>query len=73
MEEVRRNLKELADLFYQDCSEEGMNVFMELAPYIGRVSLFSPFINPLFDAMEQGDYILAADILVHEMAAKLPE
>ena len=73
MDALRKNLITLADMFYQDRTEDGLNVFMSLTPYIGKVADFSPFINPLFDALEQGDYILAADILVHEMAAKLPE
>lgn len=71
MMELKQQLTQTADFFYQEQNEEGMQRFMQLAGFLGQVSAFKDFINPLFDALEQDDYILAADILQHEMAEKL--
>ena len=66
-EELKEKLTLLADCFYQERNEEGMKQIMELAPYIGLVSEWKEFIDPLFDALEVEDYILAADIIQHEL------
>lgn len=66
-EELKEKLTLLADCFYQECDEEGMGQIMELAPYIGLVPEWKEFIDPLFNALELEDYILAADIIQHEM------
>lgn len=69
--EIKERLIKVADCFYQEKNEEGMQDFMQCAASIGQVPAFSVFIDPLFDALEQEDYILAADILQHEMAERL--
>ena len=65
-EELKEKLTLLADCFYQERNEEGMEQIMELAPFIGMVPQWKAFIDPLFDALEGEDYILAADIIQHE-------
>ena len=69
--ELKQRITETADCFYQERNEEGMQRFMQLAGFLGQVPVFKDAINPLFDALEQDDYILAADILQHEMAERL--
>ena len=71
MGELKQKLIEISDLFYQDDTEEGMGQFMQTAVLFAQNPALAVYINPLFDALDQQDYILAADILVHEMAAKL--
>lgn len=71
MGELKQKLIEISDLFYQDDTEKGMEQFMQTAVLFAQKPALAVYINPLFDALEQQDYILAADILVHEMAAKL--
>mgnify|MGYP006972692818 FL=1 len=66
-EELKERLTLLADCFYQERNEEGMEQIMELAPFIGMVPHWKAFIDPLFDALEGEDYILAADIIQHEL------
>lgn len=70
-EELRKQLSQTADYFYQERNEEGMKAFMSLAGLIGQQPKWQKQINPLFDALEKADYILAADILQHDMAEKL--
>lgn len=70
-EQLREQLSQTADLFYQERKNEGMQSFMSLAGIIGQQTVWQKYINPLFDALEEGDYILAADILQHDMAEKL--
>lgn len=69
--ELKEQLVQVADCFYQEKNEEGMQQFMQCAAYIGQVPEFSGWIEPLFDALDEEDYILAADILQHEMAERL--
>lgn len=71
VEELREQLSQTADCFYQDRNEEGMKAFMTLAGPIGQQREWQEYINPLFDALEQGDYIWAADILQHDMAESI--
>lgn len=66
-EELKEKLTLLADCFYQERNDEGMEQIMELAPFIGMVPEWKAFIDPLFDALEEEDYILAADIIQHEL------
>ena len=73
MGELKKKMIEISDLFYQDDTKEGMNLFLQTAAFFAQIPALAVFINPLFDALEQEDYILAADILIHEMAMKLPE
>lgn len=69
-EELKKKLSLLADCFYQERNEEGMGQIMELAVHIGLVPEWKEFVNPLFDALEREDYILAADIIQHELVEK---
>ncbi len=71
MEELKKKLIEISDCFYQNRTQEGMALFMETAGLLAQVPAFAAFINPLFDALEQDDFILAADILYHEMTEKI--
>ncbi|MCI8365566.1 MAG: hypothetical protein HFG34_11565 [Eubacterium sp.] len=66
-EELKEKLTLLADCFYQERNDEGMEQIMEIAPFIGMVPQWKVFIDPLFDALEGEDYILAADIIQHEL------
>lgn len=70
-EELRERLSQTADFFYQDRNEDGMQAFMSLAGIIGQQTVWQKYINPLFDALEKGDFILAADILQHDMAENM--
>ena len=58
--------QEIADLFYGEQAEEGMNVFMAQAGQLSALPQAAEIVNPLFDALEQGDYLYAADLLLYE-------
>lgn len=60
--------KEISDLFYQDRTAEGMECFMANVAVLGQLPAAAPWINSLFDALEQGDYMYAADLLRYEIA-----
>lgn len=60
--------EEIADLFYQNKTAEGMEFFMANVAALGQLPAAAPWINPLFDALEQGDYMYAADLLRYEIA-----
>jgi hypothetical protein len=70
-DELKQKLTEAADCLYQEKTQEGVDAVLSLAVALGREEKISSDINPLFDALEQGDYILAADVLQHEMAEKI--
>ena len=71
MERMRDKLMEISDFFYQGKDEEGMSVFMRTVGELAKFPEIAPWINPLFDALDQRDYMLAADILTHELAAQM--
>lgn len=71
VEYIRQTLENIADCFYQERNNEGLQMFMQVAGELGRIPELSDNINPLFDALEGDDYILAADIICHEMLVKL--
>ena len=71
IQELRKQLTQVADCFYQARNEEGFQLFLSVTAQIGAVKEFIPYINPLFDALEQDDFILAADILQHDMVEKI--
>lgn len=60
--------EETADLFYQSRIAEGMECFMAHVASLGQLPTAAPWINPLFDALERGDYLYAADVLCYEIA-----
>lgn len=62
--------EEIASLFYRNQTAEGMECFMKQVAALGQLPAVAPWVNPLFDALEQGDYIYAADILRYEIAEK---
>lgn len=67
--ETNRSIwEEIADLFYQNRTAEGMECFMANVAVLGQLPAAAPWINRLFDALEQGDYIYAADLLRYEIA-----
>lgn len=63
-------LREIANLFYRDQNEQGVEQILKCAEHLAKVPDAARWINPLFDALELGDYILAADILQHELVEK---
>ncbi len=69
--ELKESLTQIADCFYQERNEEGMDAFFKVTAELGKIRGIGEFINPLFDALEGADYILAADILQHEMVKRL--
>ena len=71
MEGLREKLLEISDFFYQENVSEGMENFMNIVEKLVRITGVSQWINPLFDAFEAEDYILAADIMTHELANKM--
>ena len=62
--------QEIADLFYGEQAEEGMNAFMAQAGQLSALPQAAEIVNPLFDALEQGDYLYAADLLLYETEDK---
>ena len=62
--------QERADLFYGEQAEEGMNAFMAQAGQLSALPQAAEIVNPLFDALEQGDYLYAADLLLYETQDK---
>lgn len=59
--------EEIADLFYRNQPEEGMERFMANVAALGQLPTAASWINPLFDALERGDYLYAADLLRYEI------
>ena len=73
LEKVKESLIEISTLFYQEKIQEAMELFLLTVEMIIMIPEFSQFIQPLFDAVENKDYIMAADILYHEMACRIVE
>lgn len=73
LEKVKISLMSISTLFYQEKIQEAMKLFLPAIEIIVQIPEFSPLIQPLFDAVENKDYIMAADILYHEMACKIVE
>lgn len=71
MTELKNVLIQIADCFYQERNEDGITLFLKKAAEIGQIPMFQKQIQSLFDALERKDYILAADILQHEMAEQI--
>lgn len=70
---LKEKLTEISTLFYQEKIEKGMQIFMAEIAKAALVPEFSPYINPLFDAVEARDYVLAADILYYEMIKRMEQ
>lgn len=68
---LRQKLTDIANLFYQERINEGMQLFPSIIEMILPISEFAELIEPLFQAIENKDYILAADIFSHEMAERI--
>lgn len=73
LEKVKISLMNISTLYYQEKIQEAMKLFLPAVEMIIQIPEFSPLIQPLFDAVENKDYITAADILYHEMACKIVE
>lgn len=71
LKDVKEQLVEISTLFYQEKIQEGMELFLPIIELIIQIPEFSHCIQPLFDAVENKDYVLAADIFYHEMAEKI--
>lgn len=73
MSEVETNKsvwEQIADLFYCGQTEEGMELFMANVAVLGQLPSATRWIHPLFDALEQGDMVYAADLLRYEIAGQ---
>lgn len=68
---VKNKLTEISTYFYQERIQEGMDMFMDVIGLVVQIPEFGELINPLFDAVENKDYVLAADIFYHEMAMRI--
>ena len=68
---VKEKLTEISTYFYQERIQEGMAMFMDVVGMITQIPEFGACINPLFDVVENKDYVLAADIFYHEMAERI--
>lgn len=68
---LKDKLIEISTCFYQERIKEGMDMFMDVIKMVIEVPEFAELINPLFDAVETKDYVLAADIFYHEMAKRI--
>lgn len=68
---VKKRLTENANLFYQQRNAEGMQLFPGTVEMIVQIPEFTELIEPLFQAIENKDYILAADIFCHGMAERI--
>lgn len=68
---LKDKLIEISTCFYQERIKEGMDMFMDVVGAVVLVPEFAGYIDPLFDAVEQKDYVLAADIFYHEMAMRI--
>lgn len=66
--DVKEQLMQISDLFYEDRVKEGVDSFIECVGVFAKVPAFGEFINPVFDALEREDYLYVADILRYEMA-----
>ena len=66
--ELKKKLIEIATCFYQQRNNDGMGMFMEVMETVVTIPEFKDLMNPLFEAVEAKDYVLAADIFYHEMA-----
>lgn len=71
LETIKKRLTENANLFYQERIAEGMQLFPGTIEMILQIPEFTELIEPLFQAIENKDYILAADIFYHEMAENI--
>jgi len=58
-------------LFYQEKNQEGMDSFMNNIEVFSKEEKILPDLAKVLDAIEVGDYILAADILHHDIVSKL--
>lgn len=58
----------IAYCFYQEKIQEGLGMLEIVVGMVLQVPEFCDLINPLLDAVEKKDYVLAADIFYHEIA-----
>lgn len=68
---LKQKLTNIANLFYQERINEGMQLFPAIIEMILPIPEFAELIEPLFQAIENKNYILAADIFYHEMAENI--
>ena len=71
LEAVKKRLMENAGLFYQGRIEEGLQLFPGTVEMIVQIPEFAGLIEPLFQAVERRDYVLAANIFQNEMAEQI--
>lgn len=62
---------EIATCFYQEKVNDGLARLEPALEKILKIPAFGGLVNPLLEAIQNGDYVLAADIFYHEMAMKL--
>ncbi len=68
---VREKLIQMSEFFYQRRSQEGLALLPETVERLLKIPESAEYIEPLLDAIEQGDYVLAADICYHEIARRI--
>lgn len=71
LETIKKRLTDNANLFYQERIAEGMQLFPGTVEMILQIPEFIELTEPLFQAIEKQDYVLAADIFYHEMAERI--
>ena len=68
---LRENCIEIATCFYQDKIKDGLGMLESVLEMVLRVPEFTDLVNPLLEAVQNEDYVLAADIFYHEMVLRI--
>lgn len=71
VQQQRQTLIDISALFYQNLFQEGLEMFMNHVAVLTQIPGNEKWIDPLFHALEEEDYLYAADILCHELAAAI--
>lgn len=68
---LKEKCVEISYCFYQERIQEGLGMLEAVLGMILQVPEFGDLINPLLEAVEGKDYVLAADIFYHEVAMQI--
>ena len=60
-------IEETASAFYVGEDQQGLDLFLGNAANMAVIPGIADWLNPLFDVVEQQDYLYAADILLYEV------
>lgn len=72
MDELIDALKEASDLMYAGRDTEGRQLFLDNVQKLGGIPGIQEVIDPLFDAIERGDYLFLADIIRYDICLETP-